>query len=796
MNLWRDVRGRCAVCLFVLLAGLYTFSYSGIFKSGDEQLFVSGAVSLGGWHELSASPVYTDRAGLSYVEPLNAYLGAWLYRLAAWLDVGVVHTLFLTNIYVIALTAVVVFGIVCQQGYSVGIAAAVSLLFGLGTMVWPHSKLYFRDPLAMLFVALAWWSLERTFTQRDWRRQGLQWLVTLLLLGLGVLSKSTALCALPAFLLSVAARGFLRPADRRAALLGLCGAILGITVLALLPDGGPLARFGLRSLINDLGAVSALQSAEIWQQAILGMLLSPGKGIFWQSPILLLAVAAWPLRGRRDWPNLLAPWLTLIGLILGTAYYRGSIWFGGTGWGVRHLLPAVPLLAVTCAPAVEALWRTRRRWLKAIGGLLVLWSVFIQLGAVLLWPEAYYSWLNGIRPDASWTLAIWDPLCAEAVAYWRLLLAGQPLDLAWLRLFPENRLAVVGVAAAWGAATALAAWWLWRILRDSDVEQSFSLPRDARAGKLAPLIALVACTLLPYSMLRAHRPDPYYYATRRDFRAAAEEVLAAAQAGDVIVIRGLAQPFWRYFINYAYSSIPWYAYDPALPTAAEEADVEQEEYFRLLDPRTRELLARVLPRYYTRMWLVNDQCAEGGDLLVEEHWLAQRRFPVRSETFCLECPVRVSLFALASRQLVQSLAVDLRFAEGIQLLRFERFAYAGHATIYPGDVLPLRLEWRISRPVSGDYSISLQLLDGEGRLCAQQDGRAEGDFLPISAWPVGQGIADQRGLAIPDDLPPGEYCLAVAVYDWETLTRLPVRDVGDQSLNTIALLTTLVIAER
>jgi hypothetical protein len=169
MNARRGSIITSALCLFVLLAGIYSLSYSGAFKSGDEQLFVSGAVSLGGWGELSSGPVYAARAGLSYVEPLNAWLGAALYRLAEWLRVGVVHTLFLTNIYVIALTALVVFGIVCRQGYSATIAALVALLFGLGTLAWPHSKLYFRDPLAMLFVALAWWSFERIFVLRKWR---------------------------------------------------------------------------------------------------------------------------------------------------------------------------------------------------------------------------------------------------------------------------------------------------------------------------------------------------------------------------------------------------------------------------------------------------------------------------------------------------------------------------------------------------------------------------------------------------------------------------------------------------
>jgi hypothetical protein len=779
------MRVRSALYLFVLLVGVYTLSYSGTFKTGDEQLFVSGAVSLGGWNELSASPVYADRAGLSYVEPLNAYLGAWLYRLAAWLGVGVVHTLFLTNIYVTALTAMVIFAIVCQQGYSLGIAAAVSVLFGIGTLVWPHSKLYFRDPLAMFFVALAWWSLERTFVRQDWQRQCLQWLVTLLLLGLGVLSKSTALFALPAFLLYAAVRGLLRPADRRTALLGLGGAFLGVALLALLPDSGPLARFALRSLLQDLSAIAALQSAWVWAQAISGMLLSPGKGLFWESPILLLAAVAWPLTDRRDRPKLLAPWLTLIALVLGTAYYRGNIWFGGAGWGVRHLLPAVPLLAVTCAPAIEALLRTRRRWAKAAGGMLILFSVLIQLGAVLLRPEAYYSWLEKIRPDAAWTLAIWHPFYIEALNYWCLLLAGQPLDLAWLRLLPENRLAVVGIVVAWIAVILLAAWRLWRMLRDSSVAQA------GKRAPLAPLLALAALTILPYGLLRGYYPDPYYYAAREDFRAASQEVLAAGRPGDVIVLRGLSHPLWRFFVNYAYSPFPWYAYDPSSPI--EEGKAEQREISESPSSQTQELFAQVLPGRYARMWLMNDQCAMDGNRLAEERWLAQRFFPVRAKVYSRECPVRVSLFAFSSGQRVQAQEAGLRFGEDLWLRRFEQLAYADRTVVQPGDIVPLLLEWEAMHSIANDYTISLQLLDREGKLCAQQDDQAVGGFLPMSAWPVEERVIDLRGLEIPQNLSPGEYDLLVVVYDWQTLARLPVRDASGTT-TAAALLTSLTIA--
>jgi len=346
-----------AAALFVILSGTYSLTYSGIFKSGDEYWYVGGALSLGGWGDLSATPTGLKSIESGYGEPLQALPGAMLYQLARLAKVGAVQTLFLTNVYVTALTGVVVVLIVCQRGSRPGVAVGAALLFGLGTLAWPHSKLYFRDPLAMLFVALALLSFERSFARVTGYGRAAQWVLTFCLLGAGILTKNTAVFALPAFLISASVRPGVMPSERRILLAGLVIVAL-VGFLALFVWNGLFGAAEPKRPPICAGSLSGCVVGASFVPAIIGTLVSPGKGLFTESPALLLALAALALTDKRERFNNLTAWLTLLGLTVGIAYYEDYLWYGGTGWGIRHLLPVVPMLAAACAPTLHALNET------------------------------------------------------------------------------------------------------------------------------------------------------------------------------------------------------------------------------------------------------------------------------------------------------------------------------------------------------------------------------------------------------------------------------------------------------
>src|SRR5690606_26415462 len=88
-------------------------------------------------------------------EPMQIFLASGLYALARAIpDLGMVHTVYLFNVLVGALTAGVLLLYAVALGYRERTAVLTALVFGVATIVWPYSKSFFREPLAMFFLLL------------------------------------------------------------------------------------------------------------------------------------------------------------------------------------------------------------------------------------------------------------------------------------------------------------------------------------------------------------------------------------------------------------------------------------------------------------------------------------------------------------------------------------------------------------------------------------------------------------------------------------------------------------------
>jgi hypothetical protein len=98
----------------------------------------------------------------------------------------------------------------------------------------------------------------------------------------------------------------------------------------------------------------------------------------------------------------------------------------------------------------------------------------------------------------------------------------------------------------------------------------------------------------------------------------------------------------------------------------------------------------------------------------------------------------------------------------------------------PGERLQLDLLWQTTGPVDGRYVVFAHVLNGASRVVAQQDSEPRGGSYPTFLWGAGERIPDRYDLALPADLPPGEYVVQVGMYRRDTLKRLPVMDAAGQ----------------
>ena len=86
--------------------------------------------------------------------------------------------------------------------------------------------------------------------------------------------------------------------------------------------------------------------------------------------------------------------------------------------------------------------------------------------------------------------------------------------------------------------------------------------------------------------------------------------------------------------------------------------------------------------------------------------------------------------------------------------------------------LKVTLFWRALRPVGGDYTIYLKLINAAYHVWGQQDSRPYHDGSPTNAWREGQVIYDPRQLELLPGTPPGEYqieIIPVEIYSTEAL---------------------------
>ncbi len=99
--------------------------------------------------------------------------------------------------------------------------------------------------------------------------------------------------------------------------------------------------------------------------------------------------------------------------------------------------------------------------------------------------------------------------------------------------------------------------------------------------------------------------------------------------------------------------------------------------------------------------------------------------------------------------------------------------------VWSGGSIALNLRWRGRTPARENLTVFVHLLGGTPAPVAQHDGDPANGTRPTSTWRAGEQIDDLREIALPPDLPAGEYTLLVGWYARETGARIPLTDGAD-----------------
>jgi hypothetical protein len=135
--------------------------------------------------------------------------------------------------------------------------------------------------------------------------------------------------------------------------------------------------------------------------------------------------------------------------------------------------------------------------------------------------------------------------------------------------------------------------------------------------------------------------------------------------------------------------------------------------------------------------------------------------PVRAVIVVAEKPEMPS-------ETVPQFAVNTNFIEPIPqpgVIHLQGYDLIENLTENEERVLDLTLYWESTKPTARPYTVFTHLINANGELIAQQDNWSVQGQWPPTCWQPGETVVDPYHIALPDNLPVGEYSLAIGLYD-------------------------------
>jgi hypothetical protein len=138
----------------------------------------------------------------------------------------------------------------------------------------------------------------------------------------------------------------------------------------------------------------------------IGLLVSPNRGLFVFSPVLLLSVAGAIIAVRRPRTYSLAVALGVAVLLELLVYSRWYFWWGGATFGYRLIVEMIPALVVLAAIGWQEWARGSGARILGVAALALV-SVYIQWLGATYYPCGFDTEPNGIdqHPERLWDVA-------------------------------------------------------------------------------------------------------------------------------------------------------------------------------------------------------------------------------------------------------------------------------------------------------------------------------------------------------------------------------------------------------
>lgn len=323
------------------------------------------------WYEagniLTGIPLYLVGVGAQHIVPLSQSAASMLPR----------ATVSLTSALLAGCIGLLFFSLCRSFGMGIRFSTGMTLALLFGTCMFPYFKSFLREALLSLCLLGGFVFAVRA---KDSPERRTLLIASGLLAGYGMLTKLVfAVNAIPLAVYVMLASSKRTSWNERIVDLLYFGVPVAIV------GGGGTALYNIFRFGNplNLGYTGGTSFSTPLLTGMFGLLLSPGKGLCWFAPPLLLLL--W--LAKPFWKEHRAEALCIAGIaLLNLPLYCKYVAWGGDGsWGPRYMIPLIPLLFLPVALALSKGTVALRR----IGMVLIAAGVLVQIGGVAIYPGAY-----------------------------------------------------------------------------------------------------------------------------------------------------------------------------------------------------------------------------------------------------------------------------------------------------------------------------------------------------------------------------------------------------------------------
>lgn len=752
-QLWRNNIAR-GLLLFASLLAIYTLSYIGIPYSADEYTMFDSIESFskrGNFlrtFEYHVEPVFQDENTPGQVgkyEPAQIILGSILYRIAQQISgAGLIHSVWLLNIFITTSTALAVYTLALWRGYSSTVAVLAAYIFGLATIAWHYSQTLFREPLLGLSLLFA-------FIFATQLRQALQnnkrwhWLLLGLVMAVivGILTKMASLLALPAIVLVALPFSFRQLLNLRTVL--VVGGVLLILAALLIVLGETFDfsddRYAFRQIYET--AVEYTKYENVVESS-LAYHFSPTRSFWLFSPALLLSIGGmWRMVQRGEWQLPLGFIATFLLFAASYGVRHGMNWWGGWNWGPRYLLPLVPIAVFLSLPFLDYLLnQSRQYWTKIILALLLLLSVIIQLSGILVPYTNFYTELALQNPEkivpyqvyANYNWKLSDSLLVYGFEHFNTDV------LIWN--FAEGGVIIPVIVLVLLLFQAFLFRQVW-----------LSQAQNYRPLYIAVASSLIASMVLLLLTVYAIREDERVYRFGTDMRSMILDLNEIAHQDDVVLL-GDGELMIAFMDGFS-APPPVYT----LPQPLNFSTITENP--PPAEAPTQALLQWAVPNS-RGIWYVTSRSSF---LPIEQRPI--ERF-LGSEYFWVQeinsGSIRAIYYFTKPSPEGYSTILSTMFGDALQL---QGLALDADTPLKAGDILPLSLFWEVQAPLNADYHTNIMLVASNGTVLVEHTGPPQGKTGNMLDWEPGTLYTDHYGILLPEALEPAGYELRLAVYHWQ-----------------------------